>query len=414
LESDIEIIFKRFPLQSSDGPLTGPQLEFNLPDGSTTFLFDVLELLVATGVIHITQPPPSANQQTQKPRSHHYSVGGKQRRSVITPASILQDLKQTQHEWKQSQLRQDRLVAALKQLQEPTPSQTPSPDQQQIPPAPGPATPSSDPNPTSKSTPAQATPAATPPSDPNSISKSTTANNTSKTNTKKQPNPASSSFARDTLKSLLVEFPEIAYDPVYVTALRNVHIDIGLVLGGAAGSEVHSGTSNNSGKHKAGASANKTSTTTPTSKKKKKRKRSPVKKPVTNENTSSAAAPAASKVSSSTSIAISPALSTASVSLKVVSKATIPATGTITTKQSQPILTNKAAAPTPGVTKAKTLVCPITPSTLVSTKIAAASISSAVMAAQTTAAVPNTQERSKPAKPSPPPTPTIISTVTNK
>jgi hypothetical protein len=253
-------------------------LEFNLPEGTTAFLFEILELLVATGLIHVTQPPSNPTLPTQTPsetpsetplqtptqapsQTTYYSVGGRIRHSVVTPASILEEIQQTQQEWKRSQLRQDRLLAALKQL----------------------------------------TPAG-------------------------EVKTRSPSFARDTLKSLLVEFPEIAYDPVYVTALRNVHIDIGLVLGG-------------------GSEATKTQKTpapsaAPSSavKKKKKRKRSPPKKPL---GTTSAAATTTGSATTHTGT------NSSSTSTAVPSSTAPPAPSTTTTTTATATTTTTTTAPPP-------------------------------------------------------------------
>jgi hypothetical protein len=192
-------------------------------------------------------------------------VGGRIRHSVVTPASILEEIQQTQQEWKRSQLRQDRLLAALKQL----------------------------------------TPAG-------------------------EVKTRSPSFARDTLKSLLVEFPEIAYDPVYVTALRNVHIDIGLVLGG--GPEV-----TKTQKIPAPPAA-------PSSvvKKKKKRKRPPPKKPL---GTTSAAAASAATTTTTGSATTHSGTNSSSTSTATPSSTAPPAPSTTTTTTTTTTATTTTAPP---------------------------------------------------------------------
>jgi hypothetical protein len=154
--------------------LTQAQLEYNLPplQGerlSQRHFRDVLEVLVATGLvqqedIHASDTPASLvqpQQLQQQPQPRYCVLSGVTRQTPTTPINVLQEIRETQDEWRTSLQRQAKLKAAL-------------------------------------------------------------------LNPSIQP--------REVLKQLLAEFPEIASDPVYVAALRNLHVDVGLVLDNKSGS----------------------------------------------------------------------------------------------------------------------------------------------------------------------------------
>lgn len=62
---------------------------------------------------------------------------------------------------------------------------------------------------------------------------------------------------RETLRRLLVDSPEIAFDPVYVAALRNLHVDVGTVLGATGSSGASGGDAGLSGSAAASAKRKK-------------------------------------------------------------------------------------------------------------------------------------------------------------
>lgn len=170
----------------SDGPLTLPQLEFNVPplvgeQVQQHQFIDVIDLLVTLGVLQKLQlpsaTPPSnieknltdenANTPSAPEEATRIVYGiqrGHLRRSVVTPANVMTEAIKAQAEWKASQRRQDILIAALSEKD----------GQQQHP--------------------------------------------------------------REVLKTILLRYPEVAYDPVYIAALRNLHVDVNMLLGDAAAS----------------------------------------------------------------------------------------------------------------------------------------------------------------------------------
>ena len=141
-------------LSSLDGPMTQPQLEFNLPPLQGERLnqhnfVDILELLVATGLVQ----KEDVDSPTTEPR--YCVLSGATRPHPTTPAKILKEIQEVQDEWRASLQRQEKLKEALL--------------------------------------------------DPTI-----------------QP--------RERLKNLLLEFPEVAYDPVYLAAMRNLNVDSGPVV----------------------------------------------------------------------------------------------------------------------------------------------------------------------------------------
>ena len=143
-----------------DGPMTQPQLEFNLPPLQGERLnqhnfIDILELLVATGLLQKEDVSATASEGGAAVEPRYCVLSGATRHHPTTPAKVLQEIQEVQDEWRTSLQRQAKLQQALL-----------DPDVQ----------------------------------------------------------------PRDSLKALLLEFPEIAYDPVYVAALRNLNVDAGSVL----------------------------------------------------------------------------------------------------------------------------------------------------------------------------------------
>lgn len=147
-------------ITSIDGPMTQPQLEFNLPPLQGERLnqhnfIDILELLVATGLLQKEDVSATAGEGGAVVEPRYCVLSGATRQHPTTPAKVLQEIQEVQDEWRTSLQRQEKLQQALL--------------------------------------------------DPSV-----------------QP--------RDSLKALLLQFPEITYDPVYVAALRNLNVDAGSVL----------------------------------------------------------------------------------------------------------------------------------------------------------------------------------------
>jgi hypothetical protein len=203
------------------GPLTAAQLEYNLPPLPPAtqeqqqslhgkHVHDVLQVLVCIGIVEQVQEPVLPNNvgattTTTPPPRYVVGRGGVPRPDVLTPQGILDEIQSTQREIEASVQRSRILQAALQ---------------------------------------------------PSSIQPSTS-NATPHTNSSK-------TTARAVLQELLRDFPEILYDPVYLMALKNCHVDVGGVsLDHNFSSKTNSASARSRGKNtgsRASASSSKTST----------------------------------------------------------------------------------------------------------------------------------------------------------
>lgn len=229
-----------------DGPLTLDQLSFNLPPlpatptiapssqpsktvvatGNTSnrmVVRDVLELLVALGLVQQEDtsivpaagiksaaqsspqsPPSTAPQATSRPPRYCINEGRPRETTpssgstynIITPTNVLAEIRKAEAEIVATQQRIQWLSEAL----------------------------------SAPTTTAAATTTAT----------ATTARSTKEGKKKNSVRMGSIAAAGETLKQIVLRYPDMAYDPLYVTALRNLQVDSLLALNHNSSSSSHS------------------------------------------------------------------------------------------------------------------------------------------------------------------------------
>lgn len=173
-------------LLQSYGPLTAGQLEYNLPPMigahlNKSSLHDILQVLVAIGLVETVEPESVSNANTNKPGAApvaptgtsatnnvtstpptRYCVcQGVPRADVVMPSTLMQDIEAAHKETERSWERRNRLAELLEQ------------------------------------------------------------------STSSDSNPRQKENLKQLLQKFVSEYPEILRDPVYVTALRNMHVDCG-------------------------------------------------------------------------------------------------------------------------------------------------------------------------------------------